>query len=112
MTKDHGNYLAKKRPPTAAEADKQKTLNHYEEELVEAINKLNNENYKSSIKGVSQVVACFRTVTKYIRKSSIAKEKLETIQPTNSTNVVNVEIDIRWNSTLCMLLKFVRLKCN
>ena len=58
------------------------------------------------------MVGRFQTVTKYIRKSTIAKEKLETIQRTNSTNVVNVELDVRtcWNSTLCMLLKLVRLK--
>jgi hypothetical protein len=87
-------------------------VDYDEEDLIEAINKLNNENYKSSIKSVSQVIACFQTVTKSIRQSTIAKEKLETIQRTNSTNVINVELDVQicWNSTLSMLLKLVRLK--
>jgi hypothetical protein len=49
-------------------------VDYDEEEWIEAINKWNNENCKSNIQSVSQVVACFQTVTKYIRKSTIAKE--------------------------------------
>ena len=88
------------------------TMDYDEEELVEAINESKNTDYKSSVEHVSRVVGCFQTVTKYIRKLTIAKEKLYSLQQTNSTNVVSVELDVqtRWNSTLCMLLKLVRLK--
>ena len=58
------------------------TVDYDEEELVEAINECNNTDYKSSVEHVSRVVGCFQTITKYIRKSTIAKEKLDSIQRT------------------------------
>jgi len=70
------------------------TVDYDEEELVEAINESNNTDYKSSVEHVSRVVGCFRTVTKYIRKSTIVKVKLDSIQGTNSTNVLSLELDV------------------
>jgi len=69
-------------------------VDYNEVEIIEAINKSNNTNLKSSIKHVSRVVGHLWTVTKYIRKSTIMNEKLDSIQQTNSTNVVSVELDV------------------
>ena len=80
-------------------------------ELEEALNNFD-KNYKARVKHVAKVVGNFRKVAKCIRKSTIAKEKIENIQHTNNRTKISVEIDVptRWNSTLHMLQKLVRLK--
>jgi zinc finger BED domain-containing protein 1 (E3 SUMO-protein ligase ZBED1) len=69
--------------------------------------------YANAVKHVSKVVANFRKLTTCIRRSVRAKEKLDSIQRANgSSNPLSLEMDVRtrWNSTLSMLKRLVRLK--
>ena len=58
------------------------------------------------------VVMKLRKITKYIRSSVIAKEKLAHYQKLTGTKNLGVELDFRtrWNSTYKMLVKLIRLK--
>jgi len=47
-------------------------------------------------------VSNFRQIAKFIRKSTIAKEKLEKLQKANGINqslTVDLDVRTRWNST-------------
>lgn len=77
------------------------------------MNAFSDELYKAEVKHVGKVVGDFRKVAKYIRKSTIAKEKLNFIQTANgngNAHTLDLDVRTRWNSTLSMLLKFVKLK--
>ena len=52
-------------------------------------------------------------MTNFIRKSTVAKEKLEKLQKANGINqslTVDLDVRIRRNSTFHMLQKFIKLK--
>ena len=84
----------------------------YDDGELEEVSNNFEENYKVRVKHIAKVVGNFRKVAKFIQKSNIAKEKINNIQRTNNRSEISVEIGIclRWNSTLHMLQKFVRLK--
>jgi len=58
------------------------------------------------------VVTKLRKITKYIRSSVVAKEKLAHYQNLTGTKNLHVELDVRtrWNSTYKMLVNLIRLK--
>ena len=85
-------------------------VDYDEEELVDIFNNFTDKKYKESVKKLNKVVTDFRKVAKYIRKSTIAKEKLDTIQNTNDPVSVDLDVKTRWNSTLHMLQKLMRMK--
>ena len=85
-------------------------VDYDEEELVDVLNNFTDENYKESVKKLNKVVTDFRKVAKYIRKSTIAKEKLDKIQNTNGPVSVDLDVRTRWNSTLHMLQKLLQMR--
>ena len=59
------------------------TVDYDEEELLNSLEGFDDV-YKAKVKHVAKVVGDFRKVTKYIRKFTIVKEKLDRIQRTNT----------------------------
>jgi hypothetical protein len=89
------------------------SVDYDEDELLDTLNAFSNEIYRSEVRHVGKVVGNFRHVAKYIHKSTIAKEKLDSIQKANGNKMTsNLELNVctRWNSMLKMLQKLVRLK--
>ena len=83
------------------------------DEVIELLDAFTNESYKRNVTYLNKVVSNFRQIAKYIRKSTIAKEKLEKLQKANGVNqTLSLELDVRtrWNSTFFMLEKFIKLK--
>lgn len=75
------------------------------DEVIELLDTFTNENYKQNVTYLNKIVSNFRQIPKYIRKSTIAKEKLEKLQKANGINqslTVDLDVRTRWNSTfLC-----------
>jgi hypothetical protein len=89
------------------------SVDYDEDELLDTLNAFSNEIYRSEVRHVGKVVGNFRHIAKYVCKSTIAKEKLDSIQKANGNKTIsNLELDVRtqWNSTLKMLQKLVRLR--
>jgi hypothetical protein len=89
------------------------TVDYDDEELADVLSNFTDERYKENVKKLNKVVTDFRNIAKYIRKSTIATEKVGNIEKTNGNkSSVSLDLDVRtrWNSTLHMLQKLVRMK--
>jgi hypothetical protein len=72
------------------------SVDYDEDELLDTCNAFSNEIYRSEVRHVGKVVCNFRHVVKYVRKSTIAKEKLDSIQKANGNKTIsNLELDVR-----------------
>ncbi len=83
------------------------------DEVVELLDTFTNENYKRNVTYLNKLVSNFRQIAKFIRKSTIAKEKLEKLQKANGINQsLTLDLDVRthWNSRFFILEKFIKLK--
>ena len=83
------------------------------DEVIELLDIFTNENYKNNVMNLNKIVSNFRQIAKFIRKSTIAKEKLEKLQKANGINqslTIDLDVRTRWNLTFFMLQKFLKLK--
>lgn len=67
---------------------------------------------KQVVDETTSIVTSVRTIAKYVKNSTIAKEYMDKLQWANGKQVVALELDVRtrWNSVLTMLKKSLRLK--
>jgi hypothetical protein len=72
------------------------SVDYDEDELLDTLNAFSDEICRSEVRHVGKVVGNFRHVAKYVRKLTIAKEKLDSIQKANGNKTIsNLELDVR-----------------
>lgn len=84
----------------------------YDEAELEEELKALEEEQQTILKEITELVQLFRTMSKYCRKSTVAKDKLKEFLNSLEIMYKTLELDVRtrWNSTIQMLKKILELR--
>jgi len=89
------------------------TVDYDRDEVIEILDTFTDQKFLKNVIALNKTVNNFRQVAKFVRKSTVSKEKLQRLQRVNGIQQslsVDLDVKTRRNSKFHMLQKFIKLK--